>query len=233
MAVAPFPTLARPVARIRSELWLALPGPITEGPLRTAEVDGAHTLDASDAIAHPGALLDAWLSGTTELTCCSLAVGLQLYVDGALWTGGYHDHFWHLGGWARLGLDLVAAQPSSTFVWDESLLRARIEGPLAMVWDEHVLQRGGRDAWWPIRCDRLAMARAIDDAGGRIDALRSRLVEALDRRVDRLSLPRFDPDDDRPRARDPITKLALIDHEVARRLDRLAFRELSAAVRAV
>ena len=73
----------------------------------------------------------------------------------------------------------------------------------------------------------------IDDAGGRIDALRSRLVEALDRRVDRLSLPRFDPDDDRPRARDPITKLALIDHEVARRLDRLAFRELSAAVRAV
>lgn len=233
MPVAPFPTLARPVTRITSELWLALPAPRAEGPLRTAEIDGAHTLDARDAIVHPDALLDAWLSGTSELTCSSLGVGLQLYVDGALWTGGYRDRFGHLGGWARLGLDLVAGQPSSTIVRDESSLRARVEGALAMVWDEHALQRGDRGAWWPIRCDRLTLARAIDDAGGRIDALRSRVIEALDRRVDRRSLPRFEAGADLPRARDPIAKLALIDHEVARQLDRLAFRELSAAVRAV
>lgn len=233
MAVAPFPTLARSVTRITSEVWLGLDRPVSHGDLRSHEsASSGHVIDARDALAHAGDLLDVWLA-IPELSCCSLQIGLQLYVDGALWTEGVTDHFWHLGGWPVLADGLLDGTPSSTFVWDESALRTRIEGERAMIWDEHVLQLGRtKDGWWPIRCERTVMARAISEGGATIDALRSRLIGALESRFDRNALPRrLDPRHDKPRATELLDKAAIIDREVARNLDTLAFRALAARLR--
>lgn len=230
MKVAPFPTLARPVQRVTSEVWLAFDRPVARGDLRSHELASAgHVIDARDAVAHPGDLLEVWLAAA-ELTCCSLRIGLQIYVDGALWTEGTTDHFWHLGGWATLAEALLEGTPASTFVWDESSLSARIDGDRAMIWDEHVLSRGRTsEGWWPIRCERAAMARAISEAGATIDALRGRIIGALEARFDRNALPkRLDPARDKPRAIELLDKAAVIDREVARGFDTLAFRALAA-----
>lgn len=149
-----------------------------------------------------------------DFSCCSMQVGLEIIVNGYDFTGGYSDHFWHLGGWF-LGLKYILQKGSygecDTFVWDESFLKWRREGNRLTLSDEN-------NNWLPVMIDfnmfasklleeleylnqfRINMIKNIEEYGYSIDIIKNRIKDYNDK--------------PRPKDDDLELKLAVILNEI-------------------
>jgi hypothetical protein len=178
----------------------------------------AYYLSGRALLNHPTQLLDYYLS-KDDFTCCDMAAGMVVTVDGRRWNDDTVDHFWHLGGWFHALKAILAGgenRSATTFVWDQSRLTMNRQGDQLTMFDG--FEELNRYAWPPITGPLWPLAAELVREGETCLELMAALLAEIEARgytpAELLPLLTGLGDKPRPGHDDIPLKLAIIVREL-------------------